>query len=150
MSQKNEGYFLYEVMKACFIAHFRVKVGAVLELATDGPGSSLYQTALPHWCLEAGVWEKNSVAVVTASVLFMSERGPTVERTAHCHQWVHCECIRWTALAFYYHWLCHDHIRGWSLYFFFKVILLFFIFSFTYCIRFWFEKRQMVFGQIKK
>ncbi len=42
-------------MKACFIAHVRVKVGAVLELATDGPGSSLNQTALPHWCLEAGV-----------------------------------------------------------------------------------------------
>lgn len=53
--QKNEGDFLCEVMKTCFMAHFRVKVGAVLELVTDGPGSSLNQTALPHWCLEAGV-----------------------------------------------------------------------------------------------
>ncbi|TRY90945.1 hypothetical protein DNTS_022183, partial [Danionella cerebrum] len=39
-----------------------VKVGAILELASDGSGSGLYQTALPHRCLEAGVREEDSVA----------------------------------------------------------------------------------------
>ncbi len=135
-------------MNACFIAHVRVKVGAVLELATDGPGSSLNQTALPHWCLEAGVWKKNSVAVVTASVLLMSERGPTVERTSPLPPmsalWMQ-SVNSISILSLTVPWPHKEMV----LVFFFYVILLFSIFSFTYCIVFWFEKGKMFLGQIK-